>query len=250
MASGCASKTAPGPGPQRTGWWTATASTAVVIDSERGAASVWFYRVRDGKQFYLTPVAIDEVLRTSAEEKALLLSTDPGDAPAASALSRRISLLNQPGWRVQGLKTFEELEKCLENYAGWLKEHAGLCLTGDFSRWPAFYEYKVERARAECLRRGEDKLVRALLKDAEGSWQVIKRPLFADEREHIEELKMKLRPERFFVPAGEEIGRDEHRRKKGRSHPRIAPPGSGCFGLTCPGVSGEFPFRERSPVDL
>jgi hypothetical protein len=166
-----------------------TASTAVVIDSDRGAASVWFYRIQDGKQFCLTPVAIDEYLHTSADEKALLLSTDPRDFPAASALSNRKLLLNQPAWRYQGLKTFEELEKCLENDAGWLREHAGLCLTGDFSRWLEFYEYKVERARAESLRRGEDELVRAMVKDAEGNWQMTKRLIFADQLEHIEKLK-------------------------------------------------------------
>lgn len=121
--------------------------------------------------------------------KRSLLSTDPRDFPAASALSNRKLLLKQPAWRYQGLKIFEEPEKCLENDAGWLKEHAGLCLSGDFSRWPAFYEYKVERARAEPLRRGEDGLVRALLKDAEGSWQMTKRPIFADQLEHIEKLK-------------------------------------------------------------
>ena len=61
-------------------------TTVIVIDSETGYAAVRFYRVKDGKKHYLTPVDIHEYLNTTDKEKKLLLSTNPKDQHAASAL--------------------------------------------------------------------------------------------------------------------------------------------------------------------
>src|SRR5436190_23210688 len=72
-------------------------TTVVVIDSEMGSAAVWFYRINDSKKYYLTPVDIYEYLNTNAKEKELLLSTNPKDKLAASALFNQKFLLNQPG---------------------------------------------------------------------------------------------------------------------------------------------------------
>ena len=164
-------------------------TTVIVIDSETGYAAVWFYRIKDGKKYYLTPVDIYEYLNTSDKEKELLISTNPKDQPTASALFNQKFLLNQPGWKSDGGTTQDKLEVRLANYANWLKAHANLCLEGDFSRWPEFYEYKIHRARADHLRRGKDELVYARVKDADGNYKLVKRPAFRDKLEHIERLK-------------------------------------------------------------
>lgn len=164
-------------------------TTVVVIDSETGSAAVWFYRIRDGKKYDLDPVAIHEFLNTNSEEKRLLLSTDPNDQSAVSAISNQKFLLNQPGWKTDSVHPQDKVETRLRNYANWLKKHAHLCLAGDFARWPEFYEYKILRARAEYLRRGKDEMVYARVKDSDGKYKLIKQPAFQAEIEHVEKLK-------------------------------------------------------------
>lgn len=166
-------------------------STVVVIDSETGYAGVKFYRTKEGKKYYITPVDIFEYRNTNDKEKRLLLSTNPKDQTAASALFNQKFLLNQPKWR--GSKgTVDDLEKELENFANWLKEHANLCLLGDFSHWPEFYEYKIHRARADHLRMGKDELGYVRVKDAEGNWKLIKQSIFKDKLEHAEKWKREI----------------------------------------------------------
>jgi hypothetical protein len=165
-----------------------TDTTIILIDSETGYVTVRFARVADGEKYYLTPVDLHEYLNTSKEEKALLLSTSPKDQPDASALFNEKFLLNQPGWK-DSKGTVQDLEKELRNFSNWLREHASLCLSGDFSQWLRFYEYKIQRARADHLRRGKDELGYARVKDADGNWKLIKQSIFKDKLEHIEKLK-------------------------------------------------------------
>ncbi len=167
-------------------------STVFVIDSETGYASVWFYRVKDGKEFYLDPVAIHEFLSTSDTEKRLLLSKNPNDQPDASTLFNKKFLLNQPEWKYLGSDVKEKLELRLENYANWLKEYAGLCLLGDFSRWPELYEYKINRLIADEFRRGGKEYVKAVIKDESGKLKMIVRPIFQREKDYLERLKKEL----------------------------------------------------------
>jgi len=164
-------------------------TTVIVIDSETGSAAAWFYRIKDGRKYELDPVAIHEYLSTSDKEKELLLSTNPKDQPAASTLFNQKFLLNQSGWKSDNGTTQDKLELRLANYANWLKAHAHLCLEGDFSQWPKFYEYKIHRARADHLRRGKDELAYARVKDADGNYKLIKQSAFKDDMEHIEKLK-------------------------------------------------------------
>ena len=77
----------------------------------------------------------------------------------------------------------------MKNYANWLKDHAALCLKGDFSRWPEIYEYKIHRARADHLRKGKDELGYVQVKDENGDWKLTRQSIFKDELEHIERLK-------------------------------------------------------------
>lgn len=163
-------------------------TTVVVIDSETGYAAVWFYRIQDGRKHDLDPVVIHEYLNTNEKEKKLLVSTSPNDQAAASALFNQKFLLNRADWKSDGT-LLEKLELRLANYASWLREHATLCLTGDFSRWPKFYEYKIYRARAEYLRRGKDELVYTEVKDANGNRKLVKQPIFKDKWEHVEKIK-------------------------------------------------------------
>lgn len=163
-------------------------TTFILIDSETGYATVRFARVVDGEKYYLTPVDIHEYLNTNEKEKELLLSTNSKDQPTASALFNEKFLLNQPDWKGnQG--TIQDLEKELGSFSNWLKEHANLCLKGDFSQWLTFYEYKIHRARADHLRRGKDELGYARVKDTDGNWKLIKQSIFKDKLEHIEKLK-------------------------------------------------------------
>ncbi|MFT3895053.1 MAG: hypothetical protein QM730_25795 [Anaerolineales bacterium] len=148
-------------------------TTVVVIDSETGQAAVWYYRISDGKRYDLDPVVMDEYLNSDNGEKKLLLSTDPKDHPAAMSLSNRKFLLSQPEWKLEKETVTEKLNLLLSNYAKWLKEHSNLCLMGDFSRWPEFYEYKTLRTRADYLRRGKDELGYARVKDNNGNWILI-----------------------------------------------------------------------------
>jgi len=164
-------------------------NTVVVIDSETGSAAVWFYRIKDGRKYDLDPVAIHEYLNTSNDDKKLLLSTSPADASAATSLFNRIFLLNQPDWKSNDGTTQEKLEKRLANYAAWLKQNANLCLKGEFSRWPEFYEYKVNRARANHLRLGKDEMGYAQVQDNEGNWKFAKQSIFKEDLEHAEKLK-------------------------------------------------------------
>src|SRR5687767_11560768 len=93
-------------------------TTVIIIDSETGYAAVRFYRLKDGKKYYLTPVDIHEYLNTTDKEKELLLSTNPKDQPAASVLFNENFLLNQPGWKGnQG--TIQDLEKELGSFSNW-----------------------------------------------------------------------------------------------------------------------------------
>lgn len=163
-------------------------TTFISIDSETGYATVRFARVVDGEKYYLTPVDIHEYLNTNEKEKEILLSTNPKDQPTASALFNEKFLLNQPGWK-NNQGTIHDLEKELGNFSNWLKEHANLCLKGDFSQWPRFYEYKIHRARADHLRRGKDELGHARVKDTDGNWKSIKQSIFKDKLEHVEKLK-------------------------------------------------------------
>lgn len=123
------------------------------------------------------------------KEKKLLLSANPKDHSAATALFNQKFLLNRLDWKSASDDAQDKLELRLKNYAEWLKINAKLCITGDFSRWPMFYEYKILRARAEHLQRGKDELVYAQVKDADGNWKLIKQPVFKDKLEHAEKLK-------------------------------------------------------------
>ena len=163
-------------------------TTVVMIDSETGYVTLKIYRIQDGKKYYLTPIDLHEYLNTNEMEKALLLSTNPKEEPAASALFNEKFLLNQSGWK-DNSGNIDGLEKELKNFSDWLKAHANICLRGDFSQWLAFYEYKIYRARADHLRRGKDELGYARVKDTDGNWKLIKQSIFKDKLEHIEKLK-------------------------------------------------------------
>ncbi len=164
-------------------------TTVVVIDSETGYASVWFYRIKDGREHYLDPIAIDGYLNTTEKEKELLLSVNPKDQLAAANLFNQKSLLHRPEWKSTDGTTPGNLELYLKNYADWLKAHADLCLKGDFSRWPAFYEYKIQTMRADHLRHSRNELQYAEVKGPDGKSKLVKQSIFKNDLEHIEKLK-------------------------------------------------------------
>ena len=163
----------------------------VLIDSETGYATVRIARAVDGEKYYLTPVDIHEYLNTSNKEKEILRSTNPDDQSAASALFNEKSLLNQPNWK-GSRGTEKDVEKELRNFSNWLRVHADLCLSGDFSKWPQLFEHKIQRARADYLRRGKDELGYARVKDTEGNWKLVKQSIFKDDLDYIERLKKEI----------------------------------------------------------
>lgn len=166
-------------------------SVVVVVDSEAGSAAVWFYRIKDGRTHDLDPVSIHEFISTSDKEKQILLSINPEDQAVVSSVFNQKFLLNQSGWISDG-SPLENLEVRLGNYANWLAEHAELCLIGDLSHWPKFYEYKIQRARADHLRRGNSEFGYARVKDSSGNWTLIKQSIFKDKLEYLEKLKQEF----------------------------------------------------------
>jgi hypothetical protein len=165
-----------------------SAHTGILIDSETGYATVRLYRIKDGKKYYLTPIDIYEYLNTNEGEKKLLLSTNPAEKSAASALFNEKFLLNQPGWKGSH-GSVDDLDKELQNFSHWLKAHASICIEDNFSRWSELYEYKIQRARADLLRRGKDDQVYTRVRDDTGNFKLVKQSAFKDELEYIEKLK-------------------------------------------------------------
>jgi len=168
-----------------------SSTTLILIDSETGYATVRIARVVDGEKYYITPVDIHEYISTTKQEKELLLSPNPKDQSVASTLFNEKFLLNQPGWK-DSKGTEQDVEKELKNFSNWLRERSNLCLEGDFSKWPMFYEYKINRARADYLRRGKDELGYARVKGDDGNWKLIKQSIFKDDLDHIKKLKQEF----------------------------------------------------------
>ena len=170
----------------------ASTTRLILIDSEMGQAAVKFVRIQDDERYYLDPVSIHEYLNTSDEDKQTLLSRDMKDDDAANAIFSKTFLLSLPGWKSSGLDVSRDLERRLDNYAKWLKENADLCLSGDFSRWPEFYEYKINRLMADELRGGGKEFVKAVVRDENGKVRTIERPIFQNERDHLVRLRKEI----------------------------------------------------------
>jgi hypothetical protein len=167
----------------------ASNTTLLIVDSETGQAAVRFTRIQDDERYYLDPVSIHEYLNTTKQEKEILLSRNPNDKDAANNIFNRIFLLSLPKWKSSREDIYTDLETQLKNYANWLKENSSLCLLGNFSRWPEFYEYKINRLMADELRRGGKEFVKAIIKDENGALKTIERPIFQRERDHLAKLR-------------------------------------------------------------
>ena len=170
----------------------ASNTTLILIDSETGQAAVRFVRIQDDEKYYLDPVSIHEYLNTSEEEKRILLSKDIKNQDVANTIFNKTFLLSSPDWKSSRVDIHKDLEKQLKNYANWLKENDELCLLGNFSRWPEFYEYKNNRLIADELRRGGKEVVLAVVKDENGAFKTIERPIFHREREHLNKLRKEV----------------------------------------------------------
>ena len=170
----------------------ASNTTLVIVDSETGQAAVRFVRIQDDERYYLDPVSIHEYLNTTKQEKEILLSRNPNDKDAANNIFNRTFLLSLPKWKSSREDIYTDLETQLKNYANWLKENASLCLLGNFSRWPEFYKYKINRLMADELRRGGKEFVKAIIKDENGTLKTIERPIFQRERDHLAKLRKEI----------------------------------------------------------
>lgn len=167
-------------------------STAIIIDSETAQVSVRFTRIQDDENHYLDPVSIYEYLHTSEKEKKILLSRSTKDKDTANKIFRKIFLLSSPAWKNTSGDVHNNLDRRLKNYANWLRENATLCLTGDFSRWPEFYEYKINRLVANELQGGGNDVVFAVVKDEAGKLKTIERPIFQREQDFLLRLKKEI----------------------------------------------------------
>ena len=167
----------------------ASDTTLIVIDSDYGQSAVRFVRIQDNEKYCLDPISIHEYLNTTENEKQLLLSTEPSNQPAVSALRSEKSLFSNPNWKDI---TGNELETQLRNYADWLRENADLCLSGDLSRWPVLYEYKINRMIADELRRGKSAFVKSVVRDESGKLKMIEEPIFQALKEHLAKLKREI----------------------------------------------------------
>lgn len=164
-------------------------TTVIMVDSELGQAAVRFIRVQDSERYYLDPVSIHEYLTTDQSEKQILLSKNPADQTAALTIFNKHFLLHHPEWKNDLDDTSKKLDIQLKNYAAWIKKHASLCLLGDFSNWPDFYEYKIKRLIANEIRQGGPEFVKAIIKDENGKPKMIERPIFQKEQEHLVRLR-------------------------------------------------------------
>src|SRR3989304_4951965 len=170
----------------------ASDTTLILIDSETGQAAVRFVRIQDDERYYLDPVSIHEYLNSSEEEKRFLLSRDMKDRDAANAIFSKTFLLSSTEWKSSREDVYRDLERLLKNYGNWLKENADFCLLGNFSRWPEFYEYKINRLMADELRAGGKEVVLAVVKDGYGALTTIERPIFQRERDHLTRLRKEV----------------------------------------------------------
>ena len=170
----------------------ASNTTLILIDSETGQAAVKFVRIQDNERYYLDPVSIHEYLSTSEKEKQILLSRDMKEQDTANAIFRKAFLLSSPTWISSGDNIQQDLESRLKNYTNWLKENADFCLLGNFSRWPEFYEYKINRLMADELRRGGKEVVKAVVKDENSTLKTIERPIFQREKDHLLKLRKEI----------------------------------------------------------
>jgi hypothetical protein len=80
----------------------------------------------------------------------------------------------------------------LSSYAAWLNNNRDICLLDNFSRWPEFYEYKIDRLMANDIRNGRKETVLAIVKDENGAPKTIKRPIFQRERDHLEKMRKEI----------------------------------------------------------
>jgi hypothetical protein len=167
----------------------ASDSTLIIIDSEAAQAAVRFVRIQDDERYYLDPVSIHEYMATNNLEKQILLSKNPNDKVAADSIFTSVFLLSTAEWKDNRQDTYLQLEARLRNYAAWLRKNEKICLMGDFSRWPAFYEYKINRLIATEIQKGGSELVKAIVKDESGKPQIIERPIFQNERNHLDRLR-------------------------------------------------------------
>jgi hypothetical protein len=167
----------------------ASATTLIVIDSDYGQSAVRFVRIQDNEKYCLDPISIHEYLNTSENEKQLLLSTEPSNQPAVSALRSEKSLFSNSNWKDI---TGNELETQLRNYANWLRQNADLCLSGDLSWWPVLYKYKINRMIADELRRGKSAFVKSVVMDESGKLKIIEEPIFQALKDHLAKLKREI----------------------------------------------------------
>lgn len=170
----------------------ASKTTLIIIDSEAGQAAVRFVRIQDNERYYLDPVSIHEYLSTSEKEKQLLFSRDMKDQDTANAIFRKTFLLSSSDWKSSEDDIQQDLDRRLNNYAYWLRQNADLCLLGNFSRWPELYEYKINRLMADELRRGGKEVVKAVVKDENGTLKTIERPIFQREKDHLLKLRKEV----------------------------------------------------------
>ena len=61
-----------------------------------------------------------------------------------------------------------------------------------FSKWPDIYEYTINRMIAEEIRRGGKEIVKALIKDENGKYKMIERPIFQREKDHLARLQKEI----------------------------------------------------------
>ena len=177
----------------------ASNSTLIIIDGETGQVSLKFLRVNDDENYYLDPVSIHEYLSTTEKEKQILLSREKKDKENATAILNKTFLLASLCWLSSREDIDQDLENRLENYSNWLRSHANLSLIGDFSQWPNFYAYKIERQIANELRSGGTEVVRAVVRDENGALKTVERPIFQREMDHLAKLKKEIANKQDYI---------------------------------------------------
>lgn len=128
----------------------ATDATRIDLTCTRGEQpSLRLGRSRDNKKYFLPLQVIYEHVMLSEDEKHIVrFSEQEHEVARIIRKTQILSPIPASG------SVVERIELQLSVYAKFVREHAQRFLKGDFSQWPAVWEYHINRLTAENVRAG------------------------------------------------------------------------------------------------
>ena len=167
----------------------ATKTTNVELSCTRGEhPTLRLGRTRDEKKYLLPLQVIYEYLTLSNEEKRVVLSIL--EAKQANTILRNKQLADLMP-KPDSVKDRFELQ--LNNYAQYLREYGKPLLKGDFSQWPAIWEYHIMKLSVENVRAGRPEFVPIVIADEHGKNRVVgKQSIFQQSLDYVHKLREEI----------------------------------------------------------